>query len=546
MSAALLRIQAIIVTDVILRFRRTSTLVLFLAMCALAYASIPDPSTGMTLLSIGDSRALYNSPAIAFATAALFSLIGIGLLGYYMISNSVKRDVVSGVGNTLAATAMRSWEYIVGKFLGNVAFLTTLTLAYMLMMMLMVIVRGEGSVEPFVFLRTYTLFCLQGIIFVSVVSLVFETLPILSTRVGDIAYFFLWIALLVVSGERMEKALLAQRQAHIEQTFSNIPSVAYIDVMNLSTSISAINAQVGSDSSKGISIGESPFNAALKPVVLREVGLSMPWMAVKAISTLGFLSFLGIAVLAFHRFDPTRLRASARRSKRNIFTALSAALKPLSRLTTILWGGVQTVLGGQEFLRAVASEVLLVLTLHPAALLVFIGLNIAAFAVPMPSVQMPIAPLACLALVFFTADIGIRERQRGSSALLLSTPIMKEYFVWIKVLAAWILGLLFVLVPLVRLAFAAPGAAVSLVVGMLFLSACAVGIGIATGTAKTLMVLSLILFYGSLNSNGLQPALDFAGWFGSATPLVQAGYGAAACGFVALGIGVHWWRTGRA
>lgn len=546
MTDSLLRIQAIIKTDVILRFRRTSTLVLFLIVCVLAFLSIPDPSTGMTLMSMGESRVLYNSPAIAFATAMNFSILGIGLMGYYMISNSVKRDVTSGVGNTLAATAMRSWEYIVGKFLGNVVFLTALTFGYMLVMMIMVIVRGEAPLEPLIFLRTYALFCAQGILFVSVLSLVFETLPILSTRVGDVVYFFVWIGLMIAPAEQVEKATQAQRKAGIEQTLSTIPLVAYIDVLGLGTGVSAINEQAGADASAGLSVGISDFNPALPLFVLKEVGLPAPWIIAKVLTTFGFMTLLGVALAAFHRFNPTRLRASARKSKRNIFVAISAALKPLSRLTTVLWGAVRTLLGAQGFVRIVAAEILLILTLHPASLLVLIGLNIAGLAVAIPKLQQPIAPLACLALVFFTADIGIRERQRGSSSLLLSVPVMKEHFVWIKLLAAWILGLAFAFVPIVRLAFVAPGAALSLVVGLLFLSACAVGIGIASGTAKTLMLCSLVLFYISLNSKGLEPALDFAGWFGSATPMVQLGYGAAACGFIALGYTVHRWRTDRA
>lgn len=546
MNDALLRIRAIVATDFILRFRRTSTLVLFLAMCVLAFVSIPDPSANWTLMSIGEARTLYNSPAIAFATAVNFSVLGIGLLSYYLISNSVKRDVVFGVGNTLAATAMRSWEYIAGKFLGNVAFLTALTLAYMLVMMLMVIVRGEAALEPLVFLRTYALLCPQGIFFVSVISLVFETLPILSSRIGDFIYFLVWIALGIAPVEQLEKATLAQQQAGVAPTLSNVPLVAYIDVLGLGTGMSAINQQIGSDSSKGLSIGASTFNPALPVVVIREVELPTAWVIAKSLTTLGFIPLLAIGLAAFHRFDPTRLRASARRSKRNIVASLGAVLKPLSRLTTIFWGMIQTLLSKQGFVRIVAAEILLVFTLHPAALLVLVGLNVAGMIAPIPKVQLPIAPLACLALVFFSADIGIRERQRGSSALLLSVPMMKENFILIKLLASWILGLVFALIPLMRLAFAAPGIAVSLLVGMFFLSACAVGLGIATGTAKTLIVGSLILFYVALNSNGHEPALDFAGWFGSAVPMVQVGYALAALGFVALGWSAHWWRTGRA
>ena len=79
-----MRIAAIIAADFRIRFRRLSTLVIFLLLSAVAYGWVPAPSTGRTLLQINGQRALYNSAAVGMATASLAGLF-IGLFGFYVI-----------------------------------------------------------------------------------------------------------------------------------------------------------------------------------------------------------------------------------------------------------------------------------------------------------------------------------------------------------------------------------------------------------------------------------------------------------------------------
>ena len=85
------RILAIAAADARIRFRRTSTVVLFLLLSGLAYVWVPSPATGRALMRIGNARALYNSAAIAMCTALLGAFF-IGLAGFYVVSNAVRRD----------------------------------------------------------------------------------------------------------------------------------------------------------------------------------------------------------------------------------------------------------------------------------------------------------------------------------------------------------------------------------------------------------------------------------------------------------------------
>jgi hypothetical protein len=180
------RILAIVKADFWIRFRRTSTLVIFLLLCIMAYMWVPDPSTGRTLMVLNGHRAIYNSAAIASASGALCAMFLL-LFGYYMVSSTIRRDVQTRSGFIIASTTVGNFEYLIGKFLGNVVFLSAIAGGYMISSMIMQLVRGEAPVEPLVFLKHYLLILPPAICFVSVAALTFESIRFLSGRFGDLS-----------------------------------------------------------------------------------------------------------------------------------------------------------------------------------------------------------------------------------------------------------------------------------------------------------------------------------------------------------------------
>lgn len=195
MSTPVARIAAIVRADMLIRFRRASTLVIFLLLGAFAYVWIPDPSSGQALMVIDNQRAVYNSAAIALGTATIATFF-VGLVGFYVVSNALARDVSSRCGFVIASTTMRGSEYLIGKFAGNVVFLTTFIAGFMVSSMAMLIVRGEAPLQPLVFAKQYLLVVPPMIVFVSALAIVFESVPLLSGKFGDVAYFFVWSGIL--------------------------------------------------------------------------------------------------------------------------------------------------------------------------------------------------------------------------------------------------------------------------------------------------------------------------------------------------------------
>jgi hypothetical protein len=92
-----------------------------------------------------------------------------------------------------------------------------------------------------------------------------------------------------------------------------------------------------------------------------------------------------------------------------------------------------------------------------------------------------------------------------------------------KLGTAFVVALLFALVPLLRLAVAAPSSALSLLVGLFFAAALSTALGELSRSPKTFAALFLFFLYLVLNGGG-QAAMDFAGWYGTATPSVMVGY----------------------
>ncbi|HEX6640542.1 MAG TPA: hypothetical protein VF215_05485, partial [Thermoanaerobaculia bacterium] len=245
MNERLYRLAAVVRADVLIRLRRPSTAVVFLLLSFIPYLWIPDASTGRTLMAIDEQRALYNSAAIGMATAVLATLF-LGLAGFYVISNAVKRDVLSRCGFVIASTTMRGSEYIIGKFAGNVVFLSLFTMGYMATAMAMVLVRGEAPLEPLVFARQYLLLLPPAIVCVSALAIVFECTPLLRSKFGDVLYFFLWMGLMGVVANMTEKGIGGKWPA-------------YFDVSGMGFMMQQLKAHYHTNS---LSIGASTFDAA--------------------------------------------------------------------------------------------------------------------------------------------------------------------------------------------------------------------------------------------------------------------------------------------
>jgi hypothetical protein len=508
------RTAAVLVADVRSRIRRPAIAVLMAASAVLAVLLIPDPGPGRGLVHIGNARALYTSSTLAFATATLLGLL-ISFFGFYVVSHALERDARARLASVLAASPVSNLEYLAGKLLGSMALLSAVAAGFMVAAMAMQVVRGEGPLEPGTYLLHYAVITGPCIAWVAVLALVFECVPGLAGRFGDFAYLVAWGASvpLSIAGWKPGGPLLGRM----------------FDIMGIGFVVSQVEQVAGT---RQFTIGYTRGDAAVPPILFPGLRFPPEALAVRGLSLVAPLLLLPVALLLFRRFDPARTKP-VRGARRRLVPAFA------EKLAAAVQGPALRTLA------RVAPDVALTLRARPVLGLLGVVAAVLSPALPAVQVREVVLPVAFALLTVALADVATRERAAGLAGIVFAAPRRRDRF------AAWKLGtaigvaLVIAGVPALRVMVADPRAGLSAAIGILFLAAAAVALGIASGTPKAFLSLALALWYLALNAKGSTPALDYGGWWASATPRVQAAWLAAAAGAALLAVVAHRWRLVR-
>jgi len=481
------------------RLRRPSTGILVLASALGAWLAIPDPSKGAGLLWIGGARALYTSPALAFATAAFFAF-PLSFFGFYLASNALQHDLRTRMAAVVVATPIRNAEYLLGKLAGNAGLLIAATFGFMMAAMAMQAVRGEGPLQPLTFLAQYALILSPCVAWVAAMALVVECAPGISGRLGDALYFFVWSFTVALGVEPWRKA-----GAQISW-FGRC-----IDYTGLGFIFGEVQRITGTSE---FAIGDSGNPVTKPPITFPGLDFTPEAMATRAMGFLVPALLFPLALALFRRFDPASTKSPRGGGRRSLSAILAALARPLGRPPLAV-------------LDRLSPDAALTFRARPPLVLLAAASAVLGLTLPIESVRENLLPAVFAVLSAALADVATRERQAGFATIVFAAPRRRDGFAAWKLATAALVALLFAGVPTARLLITDPKAGVSALVGVLFLAATAVALGIATGTPKTFMGLSLALWYLAMNAKGHTPALDYGGWWAMATPLVQAGWAAA-------------------
>jgi hypothetical protein len=519
------RIFTIAGTDVRMRLARGSTVVVLVALCILAYVLVPDLSTGRTLMQVNGHRALYNSATIALATSSLCAVL-LGFAGFYLTSNTLRRDVESRTGFVIASTRVRNIEYLVGKWLGSAAFLGLIVLVYVLNVMAMQLLRGEAPVEPLTYLAMFAAVVGPVVIVVSAIALMFECVRPLSGRLGDVLYFFLWATLLSAPA--------------VSTVSSQSGAVSHVDVFGMSFLINATTEQATADfhAHPEVSIGSSHFDPAKEPWRFNGVVWTGRIVESRFTSALLAIPALLIAWLAFARFDPARLKGGAAGSRSSVRGRLAVPLASVLRvLRPATWGG-------PGLLRGALGEIALTIMLRPLVFLAIVAAAVAGALAPSATLRSAVIPIVFVALVATLAEIPTRDRVARVDGIRNGIAGVRTASIYAKLLAALGLSVAFLLLPLIRVATSSPADALSMLIGGWLFAAAGVGLGALSRTPKLFAGIALLFLYVVVSS-AHAPEFDFAGWNGAADNGVRATYFLTAMLFAALAV-LGDWRTARA
>lgn len=517
MTAALCK--ALVLNEWRLRSRRTSTLVIGLAVVALSWFMVLDPRSGLAMMVASQQRIAYESQALAFTTGLMMALL-FGLAGFYLARGRSQEDLRTGTAAVLAATPVTNAQLLGVRWLGAFGFLLSLGTLVMLTLWVLQLVRGEGPLQPLPYLQMLVFGLAPGLMLCASLAVLCDAWAPLMGKRGDLVYWVYWVAQFAFLPVMLRDGGASQLNGW--QVFDIQGSSALL--VRLSQLMDV----------RHVSVGGGSFDASLPLLHMPEGLWSAELVALRLGAMLLALLPLVPAVLRFHRYAPDLVKARPAGSRWAAVRALQWLLRPL------LWP-LGRALG--LLLRASArlpglpgrwlADVALLLLSQPLLALAMLAAAVASAWVPLA--QLPVVLAAGLAAWgLAVADVSSRDLQSGTLALASAVPGGAHERLWRQALAALGLGLLLAAPALLRWADDAPLRAAACLAGLAFLSAAATALGRLTEGSRTFLALFLFGLYLNLQKTGLA-VLDLLGLSGAATLGSVLGFAAAGLlGAVAL------------
>jgi hypothetical protein len=519
--SAVLRQLALVRGDVLDRTRRYSFLITLAAALWAGYAFLPPQEAKYVTLRLGDHRGIYNSAWVGAAISLLTSSF-LGLIGFYLVRDTVGRDRRSGVGQLLAAAPLSRWRYLLSKALSNWLILALIALAVALSGAVMQWVRAEDRALDLVgLLGPYVWLTLPALAFVAAVAVFFECAPGLRGGGGNVVYFFAWGAGLAATSVPMHGLSLLD--------FVGVKTILPSMERACAAAFAEFRPGLG-DVAMGVNIRDESWNLTTFtwPGIEWTAGLlagRLFWLA----APLGVVS---LATIVFDRFA-TAAAPPTRAARRAEAEGRSADAETLPAFGDHYFPAASRSVGGAfgRLVSLVASELrLMARGAGRFWYLGALGLWIASIAAPLDTARQRVLPLVWLWPVLLWSSLGMRERRFGTDQILFSSPRPLAF----QLPAGWLAGVGVALVtglPIaLRLAMAGEaGTLAAWMVGAAFIPALALALGVWTGTSRAFEAFYTALWYiGPLQP---VPVLDF---MGASREAVERGMPAIYAGLTAI------------
>lgn len=511
-------IKALAHNEVRLRMRRASTLVTLLAVVAISWAMIADPASGSALLVVNDTRVLYTSTTLAIGSASLACIL-FGLGGFYLVRGRMAEDIRSGTGSVIGATPVGNAVFLASRWLGGVAYLGGLMLAFMGTMLVLHAVRGDGPIELLVYFQYYALLLGPLVFFTVSCAILFDSFSGLMGKGGDVLFFFLWCAQLAVVVPVTD--LSAGMSPLVAFDFSGIAACMLLIRQGLDTT--------------NVAMGGGTFDAALAPLHLTTAVWTAQLVAMRVVTAAIALLPLLPAVLLFHRFSPDRVKVSRARVRRSPLAVANAMLRPLSRMVAPLFRVAAAWPGPAG---RMLGDVALTLAVSPLAIAALMGSVGAAMVAPSAALSMVLGiAVACWGVL--VSDMSTRDFSAGIEEMTGAVPggVRQRYLRQFGATA--LLGFMFMGGVALRFAATEPLRAGAVLAGILALSALASLFGRCARTSSLFLALFLFGLYLAVNVR-VVAMIDVVGFNGVANLESMAAWLAVAG--VALAVGYLWNR----
>jgi hypothetical protein len=476
--------------DFLERVRRYSFLLTLAGALYLAYGV----ATEKVWLVVGDGyRGVYNSAWIGALMSICCSTF-LSLAGFYVVKNTIQRDVDTRVGRILAATPMRKSFYTAAKTISNFSVLASMVAVLMLAAVVMQLLHAEvRQISLWKLWAPFLFAALPAMAITAALAVLFETLPLLRGGLGNVIYFFAWTAGLGLSVTGM-----------------NDPTGLQVFYRSMHDALEKIDpaTKEGFSLTIGGERAVHTFNWNGVDWTVHIIASRLLWVFVAGAVAL-------LAAVFFHRFDPA-YEWSLRRKREQQQPATNAGdlaissppvLAQSARSLTPLAPGANR----WPLPQLVASELRLMLKGQRWWwYTVAAGLLIAQLAAPGVEVRHGVLVFAWLWPLLVWSQMGCREARCATQSLIFSS----ERALTRQLPAVWIAGVLLALLTGAGFGVRALLSAdwhgfAPWLAGALFIPSLALALGVWSGSSKFFEALYTVWWYvGPANHS---PGLDFIG-----------------------------------
>jgi len=152
-------------------------------------------------LELDGYRGVLNSAWVGGMMAASAVLV-LSLFGFYLVKNTIERDMTTGVGQIIATTPISRPLYLLGKWLSNFAVLLALIGLLAAAAVVMQLLGGESAgLDLGQLLLPFLLLALPAMAAVASIAVFFETISWLRGGLGNVIYVFVWLFAMIASLE---------------------------------------------------------------------------------------------------------------------------------------------------------------------------------------------------------------------------------------------------------------------------------------------------------------------------------------------------------
>ncbi len=475
--------------DFLERVRRYSFLIILGLMILLGY----QVAIGNVYIQVGDYRGEFNSAWVGSMMAIIASFF-LSWFGFYLVKGSVARDRQTGVGEIMATTPLTRPLYTIGKWLSNFAVLTSMVVILAFAGVIIQYLNGESSqFDILVLLAPFLFVTLPAMALVASVAVLFETIGFLSGGIGNVIYFFLFLAIMPI-GDLLR---------------TTIPALEPLGAGLLQQSMGTAAKAAFPEYDGGFMLGST--NTPISGV--------FHWTGVdwSADIILKRFAFFGIAIaltllasLLFDRFDTAGNKPRQRKSSvSSVMTEAVINRQALSqpmRLTPL-----EASNNSFAILHVLISELTLLLKGQRWWwYVVATGLFVASLIAPVENVRTDVLPFVWIWPILVWSGMGNREIQNNTQQMVFSSaaPLMRQFpATW---LAGFIVAILTGSGAAIKLLSAGDGVGLlAWFSGAIFIPSLAMALGVWSNNSKAFEVLYVSLWYnGPMHS---VYAMDYIG-----------------------------------